>query len=131
MLFYHIADKFLIYFHAAVTLFGCLGWIPKKTRKVNLLVLGITMFCWVVLGIWYGWGYCVLTDIHWALRRELGYYDMPRSYIKFLVDEISGLNFNADLVDTVTVICFCAALIASLVLNFYDFRKSRNIINNT
>ena len=130
MLFYQILDKFLIYFHAGVTLFGCLGWIHKKTRKLNLILLVITMFSWVVLGIWYGWGYCVLTDIHWNIRRELGLYDTPRSYIKFLVDEISGLDFNAALVDIVTVIWFCIALIASILLNIYDFRKSRTIINN-
>jgi hypothetical protein len=130
MLFYLILDKFLLYFHAGVTLFGALGWIFKKTRKLNLFVLVVTMFSWVVLGIWYGWGYCVLTDIHWNIKERMGDFNIPRSYIKYLVDEITGLNFDARLVDIVTVIWFCIALICSVLLNIYDFRKSKQTILN-
>jgi len=33
----------------------------------------LTAFSWFVLGIWYGWGYCVCTDWHYmVLRDELG-----------------------------------------------------------
>ena len=48
---------------------------------------------------------------------RLGYYDMPTSYIKFLVDSLTGFDVNAALVDTLTVIVFLVALFAPVVTN--------------
>jgi hypothetical protein len=47
------------------------------------------------------------------VRTELHRPPMPNSYIKFLADEITGLDFDRALVDTITGVAFGAALIAS------------------
>ena len=110
-------DKFFILFHSLFALFNVFGWIWKKTRKINLILLLLTAFSWFILGLWYGLGYCPLTEWHWQVRWRLGYHDMPSSYIKFLLDTLTGLDFNSLLVDVVTGIAFGFALIVSLSLN--------------
>lgn len=120
---YPALDIFFFGFHTLLILFNLFGWIWRKTRMLNFITLSLTAFSWGILGIWYGFGYCPSTHWHWEVRREMGLYDMPNSYIKFLVDQLSGLNVDAGLVDALTLIGFIAALGISTYLNF--FRKHR------
>jgi len=127
-MWYQFLNYFFFIFHTALTLFNISGWLFKKARKWNLITLLLTAFSWFVLGIWYGWGYCVCTDWHWNVREKLGYHDESNSYIHFLVLKLTGINFNPKLVDTVTVSVFFAALILSLWLNIRDYRKAKKNI---
>ncbi len=120
---YYFLDLFFIFFHTAFTLFNLFGWIWKRTRKWNLVTLLLTGFSWFILGIWYGFGYCPCTHWHWLVRLELGYTDMPNSYIKFLLDMLTGANWNAVLVDWMTGVSFAVAFAASLYLNFFGTAK--------
>jgi len=54
---------------------------------------------------------------------RLGYNDMPKSYVKFLIDALTGLDMNAILVDILTLVMFFVALFASVVTNARDWRK--------
>ena len=113
-------DKFFIVFHTFLALFIIFGWMWKKTRIINLLLLFITLFSWVILGIWFGFGYCPLTDWHWHIRYRLGFRDMPDSYIKFLVDTLTGMDWNETVIDIVTGMTFGLALMISLGLNISE-----------
>jgi hypothetical protein len=124
-MWYQFLNIFFFVFHTALTLFNIFGWIFKKTRNWNLFTLLLTAFSWFVLGIWYGWGYCVCTHWHWNVRKKLGYHDESNSYIHFLVLKLTGINFNPELVDIVTVSFFFAALILSLWLNVKDYKNKR------
>ncbi len=55
---------------------------------------------------------------------RLGYFYMPKSYIKLLVDSLTGLDVNAPLVDILTLVLFMVALFASVVRNARRWRKS-------
>lgn len=88
-----------------------------------MISLGLTTFSWFVLGIWYGWGYCLCTDWHWEVRARLGYHDMSDSYIHFLILELTGFNLSEGLVDTGTVVVFFTSLLISLWLNFRAYRR--------
>lgn len=123
--FYEIADVFFFVFHTALVLFNTLGWMWRPLRVGNLITLLLTTFSWFFLGIWYGWGYCISTDWHWEVRRELGYVDNTNSYIDLLVIKLSGVDFPDTLVNTVTVIVFGLSLAMSVLLNVRDFRKTR------
>lgn len=114
---YEFLDIFFFVFHTCLILFNLFGWIWKVTRKLNLITLSATAFSWIVLGFWYGIGYCPCTHWHWLVRRELGYYDMPNSYIKFLIDELTGLEFAAYTVDLWAGILFFSALVISVYVN--------------
>lgn len=116
---------FFFVFHSALIIFNLFGWIWKKTRSANLIALLLTTFSWTVLGIWYGFGFCPCTEWHWQVRMKLGYYDMPSSYTKFLVDSMTGLKTNEALVDTLAVILLASALVASVLTNIRDWKKKR------
>ena len=49
---------------------------------------------------------------------------MPNSYIKFLADTLTGFDFNENLVDTLTTVCFVLALAASIYTNVKDWGKN-------
>jgi len=123
MLLYKFLDIFFLVFHTLIILFNLSGWIWKKTRLANLVVLSITAFSWFILGIWYGFGYCFCVDWHWAVKMKLGEYDLPNSYIKYLLDLMTGLNWNATLVDIITFAFFFSALFASILVNVRDWRR--------
>ena len=118
---YHIADVFFFIFHITLILFNLFGWIFKPLRKWNLITLAMTAFSWFILGIFYGFGYCFLTDWHWQIREELGYPTPYNSYIHFLIETLFNVHVSATLVDRATAIAFLAAVIMSITANL---RKS-------
>jgi hypothetical protein len=119
-------DKFFFAFHSTIIVFILFGWAWKKTRLANLIVILLTAFCWFILGIWYGYGYCPSTDWHWRVRARLGYQDLPNSYTKFLVDSFTGWDISPKLVDILTLILLLLALGASLYTNIKYGRNKRD-----
>jgi|SRR5690606_28679776 hypothetical protein len=117
-------DIFFFVFHTALTLFNLLGWAFRKTRRLNLITLLLTGFSWGVLGIFYGFGYCFLTDWHWMVREKLGYETPYNSYIQFFLDEAFGIQTTARAADTWTLVLFLVALTISIVVNVIQ-RKRR------
>ena len=114
---------FFTVFHLALIIFNLFGWIWKRTRKAHLIVLSLTAFSWFVLGIWYGWGYCPLTDWHWNIKEKLGEKNLPNSFIKYFADKITGSDINPGVVDGITVTCLLAAIIASVYMNFLKGKR--------
>lgn len=120
----HFADIFFVVFHSTLTLFNALGWIWKSTRKLNLITLILTGGSWFILGLFYGLGYCPLTEWHFQILRKLGHTNLPSSYIKYLIERITPFRPGAELVDTTTVVVFFVALGLSIILNIRDRRKT-------
>jgi hypothetical protein len=114
---------FFFIFHTAWTLFNIVGWIFPSTRKWHLLTLLLTALSWFVLGIWYGWGYCVCTDWHWQVRERLGFHDRSHSYIHFLILKLTGADLDQTFVENATLIVFIIAAIMSVWLNIRDRKK--------
>ena len=114
---------FFFFFHTLWTLFNTIGWIFPATRKWNLITLILTALSWFVLGIWYGWGYCLCTDWHWQVRRNLGYQDESNSYLHFLLLKVTGINADPKIVEYGTLIGFLIALAMSVILNIRDWRS--------
>ncbi len=117
-------DGFLFVFHFLFIFFNLTGWIWKKTRILHLISILLTLASWFLLGIFYGWGYCPLTDWHWAVLREMGRYGLPNSYVSYLIERVTGYSLPDTLVDGVTVFAALAALALSLWYNF--FKNSQN-----
>ncbi len=120
---YSFLNIFFFVFHVALILFNVFGWVFRSMRRANLITLLATLFSWVVLGFFYGFGYCFLTDWHWDVRDNLGYTTESNSYIHFLFTTLTGMDISERLVDVVTVAVFFAALSVSVVLNIRDRRK--------
>lgn len=120
-------DYIFLVFHSVYTLFNIFGWIWQKTRVVHLITLLLTLFSWLLMGIWYGLGYCFLTDWHWDVRTALGKPPDSSSYIHFLIRETTGLDFPAPLVDGGVVVVFSVCFLLSIGLNLRDYkRRKRN-----
>jgi len=115
---YYILDIFFVVFHSSLIIFNLFGWIWRKTRIWNLITLLLTGASWLILGWIAGvFGYCPLTNWHFSVLEKLGKTNLPNSYVKYLADRITGLDFNAEQVDKVTLYSFLAALAISLALN--------------
>jgi len=125
---YSFLDKFFFVFHSALMIFILFGWAWRKTRMANLIVILLTAFSWVILGIWYGFGYCPSTDWHWQVRIKLGHHDLPSTYTKFLIDSLTGLDANEKLVDFFAVLFLILALLTSIFTNVRDWRKRKSSV---
>ena len=118
-----LADYALATTHLALTAFNLVGWIWPATRRVHLVVLSGTLLSWFGLGVFYGWGYCPLTDWHWQVKRALGETALPGSFVKYYLDRVTGVAWNPVLVDVVAVTLGLAALAASVALTLRDRRR--------
>ena len=116
-------DILLTIAHLALIGFNLFGWMWIKTRKAHLVTVSLTAFCWFVLGIWFGWGYCPITDWQWKVKERLGEINLPGSFIKYYADKISGKNIDPSIVDTVTLVSFLLVIILTIYFNF--FKRTR------
>ncbi|MGB5508474.1 DUF2784 domain-containing protein [Robiginitalea sp.] len=119
----HLANSFFYVFHTVLIVFNLLGWLYPRTRKLNLISLLATFGSWGLLGFWKGWGYCFLTDWHYQVLRALGEKGMPSSYIAFLIEKITGLSLDPELVNTLTVSLALLALVFSVWVNLRKKRR--------
>jgi hypothetical protein len=121
---YAVLDIFFLVFHASLIVFILTGWIWKRTRRLHLLVMSLTVFSWFGLGLFYGMGYCPSTDWHWQIKRARGQTGLPNSYVKYYLDRLTGLNWNPRLVDNTVVLTGLAAFGLSIALNWRDHSRS-------
>ncbi|MCK9613439.1 MAG: DUF2784 domain-containing protein [Bacteroidales bacterium] len=121
MFWYHFLDYFFLIFHTVFTLFNIFGWVWEKTRLANFITLSLTAFSWFLLGIFYGIGFCPLTEWHWQVLEKLGNTNLPYSYIRYVILRISGIDTGETLAEVITLIIFFVSFAISVYLNF--FRK--------
>ena len=120
-----LLDGFLTLLHLLVIGFNLLGWIWKTTRRLHLYCVLLTAGSWLLLGIWYGIGYCPITDWQWQVKNKLGEHNLPNSFIKYQVDKLTGADFNPDVIDIVTGTSFAVVALLSLYLNIAIKKKRR------
>ena len=117
-LLYHALDYFFVIFHFGLIAFNLTGWIWQKTQKLHLYVISATIFSWVGLGAFYGWGYCPCTDWHWQVKRVLGETDLPLSYVKYYLDLVTGFSWDPFIVDVIVAVTGVVAFLTSVLVNF-------------
>ena len=118
-------DSFFIIFHCLFSLFNASGWAFRKTRRLHLATVLITLFSWFILGIWHGWGYCFCTDWHWQVRNALGTPVTSWSYLHFLIEEVTGISLNPTLVDTTALLILAVVSVLTVVLNVRDYKNRK------
>jgi hypothetical protein len=120
-----VFDLLLTLLHFAIIGFNLFGWIWKPLRKAHLICIAVTAGCWFILGIWYGIGYCPITDWDWSIKEKLGETNLPGSFIKYYADKISGRSINDSFIDAMTAGCFFMAALLSVYVNFLRQRFLR------
>ncbi|HYK55792.1 MAG TPA: DUF2784 domain-containing protein [Flavisolibacter sp.] len=113
-----LLDILLTLVHLIIIGFNLTGWIWPATRKAHLICVAATLFSWAVLGIWFGFGYCPVTEWQWEVKRKLGETNLPGSFIKYYADKLSGKNFDPSLVNTLTAATFGLIIIVTIYVNF-------------
>jgi ABC-type antimicrobial peptide transport system permease subunit len=101
------------------------GWLWKTTRKICLVLQGLTFGSWFGLGLIYGIGFCPLTQWHWQVLSRLGELPAETSYFQYLLRRFFGWHVEASLVDITTLICFLIALSASVIVNLQDWLRHK------
>jgi hypothetical protein len=116
-------DIFLGVFHVLLILACLLGWIFPRTRRAHLILMGVVVGCWFLLGLKYGIGYCPLTDWNWQVKEQLGESALPHSFIKYLWDKIFPTPITPKAVDGLTFAAFFISLAAAL---YHHFKRKAN-----
>ena len=111
-------DILLTFFHLAIVIFNLFGWIPKATRKANFITIILTAASWFILGIWYGMGYCPVTEWQWDVKEQLGEQNLPSNFVEYMAEKITGHDFSSQLVSNVIAISFSLAMAATVYVNF-------------
>ena len=108
--------------HQILIVFSLVGWIFCETRMLNLIVLLLILFSWYGLGTILRkgdlWGYCVITDIQWQIRKELGLDRRSGGYVKYLADSLLGGDFDETRADKWAVAIILDCTLASVSTNF-------------
>lgn len=115
-----LLDWLLMVVHVLVVLANLLLWIPPAWRRWHLWVVAATCVSWFGLGLFYGMGYCLLTDWHWKLRVARGVHVAPQSFIHHVLVDGLGIPLAQSAVDTLTAVAFACVVSASLALNVRD-----------
>ena len=120
---YTILDYSFILFHGSLILFNLTGWLWRRTRRIHLISIGMTILSWFGLGIFYGWGYCPCTEWHWQIKYKLGYTDLPYSYVKYYMDKLTGISWASFTVDALVVVLGLLAFTLSCWFNWQDRKR--------
>ena len=96
--------------------FNLTGWIWPRTRKWHLATLGATLFSWLIMGIWRGWGYCLCADWHFQVRSRMGIHGGESSYTELLFNQLPGVTVSRQFADIVTVGGLVLILIATAIV---------------
>ena len=112
-------DVLLTVVHLAIVAFNLFGWIPATTRKAHFISILLTTGSWILLGIWFGIGYCPFTDWQWRVKEKLGETNLPSNFVEYFAEKITGTNFDASFVNNVVVVSFALVALVSVYLNFF------------
>lgn len=118
-----LADLFFTLLHLSIIGFNLLGWIWKRTRRAHLFSILITAGSWLLLGIWYGLGYCPVTDWQWRVKRLRGETSLPDSFIKYFADNVSGRSWDAEMVNIVTAVVFILLVVIAVAGNLLQRKQ--------
>ena len=111
-------DILLTIVHLFIVLFNLFAWIPKRTRRAHFIGILITAGSWFILGIWYGMGYCPVTEWQWNVKEKRGEQNLPDNFIEYYAEKITGIDFSPQLLNTVIAITFALAALLSVYVNF-------------
>lgn len=77
------------------------------------------------MGLFYGFGYCFLTDWHYEVRLKIG-KNMSNSFIAFILNDCFGFGVDEYLIDVVTGITFFLIFFVSIFLNINNYFKNKD-----
>ena len=120
-MFYSFLNVAFLILHSLIIIFNLFGWAWRKTRRLNLLSILLTVGSWLIFAPWYGLGYCPCTDWHWQVKKALGQTHLPNNYLTYLLDAWTGIAITDATAEQLAWSCLAPALVTSVGLNLRDF----------
>ena len=87
-------DVLFFVLHTTLILFNLAGWFWASTRRLHFICIAATLFSWVVMGAFYGFGYCLCTDWHFQVRRSLGLSVFGHTYLQLMAQVFVGIEMS-------------------------------------
>jgi hypothetical protein len=112
---YHTCNTLLHSLHLTLICFFLFGWIWPQTRYVHVLIGVLILFSWTVLGMKYGFGYCLITDLQWRLKRYAGKSLHTEYYVKYILDK-AGIELEGQCVNYISTLLFFSIMSLSTAL---------------
>jgi hypothetical protein len=113
--------------HIFLMLFILFAWFSSRLRVPHIIVSIITGLSWMLFVQSKGFGYCVLTDIHWQILRKLGETNLPETYLQYLYEKLTGLSLQKKTGYIITLSMLLTSLILSTALFFRKNLKTNKI----
>lgn len=113
---FNLLDILFHALHLGIIIFFLFGWMIREARPAHYALALLILLSWYGLGVFRGFGYCVITDIQWNIKKRLGNEPSTEYYMKYLIDNITGLNTRASIVNGVTTYTYFTILIISTIL---------------
>ena len=111
--------------HLAIIFFFLFGWLLSQTVLAHFILSILILLSWYGLGFFFGFGYCLVTDIQWKTKKRMGQEPYTEYYIKYMLDKMTGLDLNPNTVNAITtytffiILLFSTALILNRRFNFF------------
>jgi hypothetical protein len=111
--------------HLAIIFFFMFGWLFDTLRLAHLILSFLILLSWCGLGIFFGFGYCLATDLQWKVKKRLNQEPSTEFYVKYMVDKVTGRDMNPSIINSITTYVFFGIFIISVILvsntyfNFY------------
>lgn len=100
--------------HVAVISLCLLGWAVPWLRDAQAGIVVAVALSWFVLGLRWGIGYCLLTDLQWKVKRALGHQALPASYVKYAIDGLAGTDVSPRFIERFVAWGFLFSALAAL-----------------
>lgn len=118
-----LANVLLHIAHIALILIVFAGWWFCETRLISLVLILGTLISWYGLKPFFAadseYGYCVITDLQWAIRRRLGLSAPESGYMKYLSDRLIGRDIDSDLIEKFTLVSFVISIVGVLTTSVF------------
>lgn len=103
-------------------------WMSFRTLRIAQVSVLLTLVSWFGFGLFYGFGYCFLTDWHWQIKEKLGQTNLPPSYIKYILDKVTGMSWDAALVDKMAFAGLIFSVSGCLIQTVRKIKKDKQIL---
>ncbi|MDH3349261.1 MAG: DUF2784 family protein [Desulfobulbaceae bacterium] len=108
-IFFHII-------HLSIIFFFLFGWLVEKTRFLHFILSILILLSWYGLGAFFGFGYCIVTDIQWKIKRRLKQEPATEFYVKYMIDKVTGLDTNQNFINGMTTYIYYGIMLIAIFL---------------
>ncbi|MEW6662072.1 MAG: DUF2784 family protein [Bacillota bacterium] len=129
MLLWRVADIFLFTLHLSVVLINMFGMFFRRTRKIQIATVCLTMLNWFGLGYYYGFGYCILTDLEWQVKAKyIEGFQPPGSWVKYYLDLLFNRNFSDTAVE---ILCYAVlgVILLGMAISYLPELLKRKLVS--